>query len=98
MQRETVMTGKWLGAPALVLALAFSHFGSAAVAQDHESGAPDAAAGGRESVLTRWHDYALASITPQFSWAALPATNAPPRVLDRYGEHLDMPPIFTMGP
>ena len=92
------MTGKWLGAPALVLALAFSHFGSAAVAQDHESGAPDSAAGGRESVLTRWHDYALASITPQFSWAALPATNAPPRVLDRYGEHLDMPPIFTMGP
>ena len=48
-------------------------------------------------MLTRWHDYALASITPQFSWAALPATNAPPRVLDRYGARLDMPPLFTVS-
>ncbi len=73
-------------------ALTFSHFASAAN--------PDRATGGyagSESVLNRWHDYALASITPQFSWAAQPATNAPPRVLDRYGERLDMPPLFTMS-
>jgi hypothetical protein len=76
----------------LLPALIFSHFASAAN--------PDRGAGGyggSESVLNRWHDYALASITPQFSWAAQPATNAPPRVLDRYGEHLDMPPLFSMS-
>jgi hypothetical protein len=86
----------------LLPALIFSHFASAAGMPDRAT--PDrasggyAGAGGSESVLTRWHDYALASITPQFSWAAQPATNAPPRVLDRYGEHLDMPPLFTMSP
>jgi hypothetical protein len=37
-----------------------------------------------ESVISRWHGYALASITPQFSWAVLPETYAPPRVLDAY--------------
>ncbi len=98
MQRATEMTGRWVGALALLVALVFSISTSTATAQEHESGAAYARANGGESVLTRWHDYALASITPQFSWAALPATNAPPRVLDRYGEHLDMPPLFTMGP
>src|SRR5262252_3144994 len=90
MQRATANTGRWVGALALLPALVFSHFVSAA-----DRGTGDHA--GSESVLNRWHDYALASITPQFSWAAQPASNAPPRVLDRYGEHLDMPPLFTMS-
>ncbi|HEY0181155.1 MAG TPA: hypothetical protein VGC30_16190 [Dokdonella sp.] len=41
------------------------------------------AAAVQESTLARWHDYALASITPQFSWA-LPLTAFEPRVLDNY--------------
>jgi len=94
------MTGRWVGALAALPALLFSVASvSAQAAAVAESGA-DAArafAAGSESVLTRWHDYALASITPQFSWAVLPATNAPPRVLDRYGARLDMPPLFTVG-
>jgi hypothetical protein len=76
-------------------ALLFSFPASAASTRDHASAASYALASGSESVLTRWHDYALASITPQFTWAALPATNAPPRVLDQYGARLDMPPLFT---
>jgi hypothetical protein len=73
------------------------YFPASASAQDHRSTASYALASGSESVLTRWHDYALSSITPQFTWAALPATNAAPRVLDHYGERLDMPPLFTSG-
>lgn len=38
----------------------------------------------QESVLSRWHGYALASITPQFSWALPPASYEAPRVLDNY--------------
>jgi hypothetical protein len=49
------------------------------------------------SVLTRWHDYALASITPQFSWAVRPAVHAAPSVLDRYGERLAPPAHFSIG-
>ncbi|MGH8172054.1 MAG: hypothetical protein ACREPX_02835 [Rhodanobacteraceae bacterium] len=52
-----------------------------------------------ESVLARWHDYALASITPQFSWAILPpAALVPPRVLDRYGSRFESPSLFSAGP
>jgi len=36
------------------------------------------------AALTRWRDYALASITPQFSWALRPAALEAPRVLDNY--------------
>ncbi|HVT32015.1 MAG TPA: hypothetical protein VHE32_05190 [Rhodanobacteraceae bacterium] len=74
-------------------ALLFSFWGTAAA----DTAGGHSAFAGSESVLTRWHDYALASITPQFSWAALPATSAPPRVLDHYGARLDMPPLFTMA-
>lgn len=98
MQRATANTGRWVGALATVPALLFSFSAlAAASAQAHKPGASYARVAGSESVLTRWHDYALASITPQFSWAVLPATNAPPRVLDSYGARLDMPPLFTVG-
>jgi hypothetical protein len=96
------MTGRWVGALAAVPALLLFHSGSAICAQSAGAAASNtnvakAFAASSESVLTRWHDYALASITPQFTWAVLPATNAPPRVLDRYGARLDMPPLFSMG-
>src|SRR5690349_6236195 len=91
-RRPTETTGRGVGALTLLPELIFAHFASAAN-PEHGAGGY----GGSESVLNRWHDYALASITPQFSWAAQPATNAPPRVLDRYGEHLDMPPLFSMS-
>jgi len=78
-------------------ALLFSYSASAQPADD-DSGGPYARASGSESVLTRWHDYALATITPQFTWAALPATNAAPNVLDQYGARLDMPALFSSGP
>src|SRR5690349_19240208 len=71
MQRATAMTGRWVGALATMPALLFS-----AAVTAVPMGAADALASAndnRESVLTRWHDYALASITPQFSWAVLPA-------------------------
>ena len=48
-------------------------------------------------MLGRWHDYALASITPQFSWAVLPQSAAPPNVLDRYGARVEMPSLFSSG-
>ena len=78
-------------------ALLFSYSANALPADD-ASGGPYAHASGSESVLTRWHDYALVTITPQFTWAALPATNAAPNVLDQYGVRLDMPPLFSAGP
>jgi hypothetical protein len=53
--------------------------------------APDAADG---SVLSRWHDYALSSITPQFSWAVLPPSYGAPRVLDNYSGVVARTPLF----
>jgi hypothetical protein len=47
-----------------------------------------------ESVLSRWHDYALSSITPQFSWAVLPASYGAPRVLDNYSGDVEKTPLF----
>ena len=79
-------------------ALLFSLSTSAAPAEgDQFAASANALASNYESALSRWHDYALASITPQFSWAVLPATSAPPRVLDSYGARLDMPPLFSLS-
>ncbi|MEO7430896.1 MAG: hypothetical protein ABIR62_02505, partial [Dokdonella sp.] len=46
------------------------------------------------SVLSRWHDYALGSITPQFSWAVLPQTFEAPQVLDNYSGEVSRKPLF----
>jgi hypothetical protein len=82
----------------MVPALLFSYCASAVPADDDASDGARTHASSSESVLTRWHDYALATITPQFTWAVQPVTNAPPNVLDHYGARLDMPPLFSMGP
>lgn len=54
--------------------------------------AADSAAGG--SALARWRDYALASITPQFSWALQPQALSAPRVLDNYSGVVEGAPLF----
>ena len=46
------------------------------------------------SALTRWHDYALASITPQFSWALQPQVLVAPHVLDNYSGEIERPSLF----
>ena len=46
------------------------------------------------SVISRWHDYALGSITPQFSWAVLPQTFEAPQVLDNYSGEISRKPLF----
>ncbi|MDR2013566.1 MAG: hypothetical protein LBQ20_11170 [Rhodanobacter sp.] len=38
----------------------------------------------RSMLSGRWHDYALSAITPQFSWAVLPARIQAPKLLDNY--------------
>jgi hypothetical protein len=89
-----------VGALAAVPALLLFYSTPATCAQNagaSSEAVSDAFAEASRSVLARWHDYALASITPQFSWAVLPATNSAPRVLDRYGERLDMPPLLSQG-
>jgi hypothetical protein len=45
-------------------------------------------------VISRWHDYALSSITPQFSWAVLPQTFEAPQVLDNYSGDIARKPLF----
>lgn len=48
------------------------------------------------SALSRWHAYALSSITPQFSWAVpLPDAGAP-RVLDNYTGVVSRAPLFQV--
>lgn len=49
-----------------------------------------------DSVPARWRDYALASITPQFSWALAPQALEPPRVLDNYSGRIERAPLFGM--
>jgi hypothetical protein len=43
------------------------------------------------SSLARWHEYALASITPRFSWAPGPDTVQAPGVLDGYAGRVQAP-------
>ncbi|HEY6941383.1 hypothetical protein [Dokdonella sp.] len=46
------------------------------------------------AALARWHDYALASITPQFSWALQPQELVAPHVLDSYSTDVARAPLF----
>ena len=97
MQRATAIAGRWMGALGTGLALPFF---SVLVQAAPIDGAYVAArpmelqqsAGG--SVLTRWHDYALASITPQFSWALQPQALVAPHVLDNYSGEIQRPSLF----
>ncbi|MBN8726822.1 MAG: hypothetical protein J0H15_03860 [Xanthomonadales bacterium] len=48
------------------------------------------------SSLARWHDYALASITPRFSWALRPEAVQAPAVLDSYSGRLAHAPRLDL--
>lgn len=97
MQRATANAGRWMGALGTGLALPF--FSALVQAAPLDGGLAAArsaelqqSAGG--SVLTRWHDYALASITPQFSWALQPQALVAPHVLDNYSGEIERPSPF----
>lgn len=78
MQRVTA-AGRLAGALAIALALPLS-FGHGAFAAERLAGA--SAAGAAQGVPARWRNYALASITPNFSWALDLAPAAVPQVID----------------
>ncbi len=88
-----------MGALSAGLALPFSFLAHAA-SFDGAHGASISATTSRieaaasASVLSRWHDYALSSITPQFSWAVLPTSYGAPRVLDNYSGSIERAPLF----
>jgi len=77
-----------MGALSAGLALPFSFYAQAGNADGTLPAASNLpayeATSERESPLARWHAYALATITPQFSWAVLPQAYGPPQVLDNY--------------
>ena len=60
------------------------------------SGQPGFHALAQSSSLARWHDYALASITPRFSWALLPQAVQAPGVLDSYSGRLAHAPLLDL--
>lgn len=97
MQRATATAGRWVGALGTGLALPF--FGVSAASLDAGASfsrtmdAPALQAVVDASVLSRWHDYALSSITPQFSWALPPVSYAAPRVLDNYSAVVAKAPL-----
>lgn len=94
MQRATAIAGRWVGALCTGLALPFF----SAIAQAGPAGTALAdAAQTRASMLSRWHDYALASITPQFSWALQPQALVAPTVLDNYSVEIERPSLFGTG-
>lgn len=99
MQRAMTTMGKWMGALGTGLALPF--FSVAAQAGVADGGAAAAyvsssADSAGESVPVRWRAYALASITPQFSWALMPQAFEPPRVLDNYTGTVERASRFGM--
>lgn len=89
MQRATATAGRWVGALSAGLALPFSFAAHAGARADPPRVADSGVLAGIEaaaddSVLSRWHAYALSSITPQFTWALMPPADAAPRLLDTY--------------
>lgn len=88
MQRNIAITGKLMGALGIALALpvSFSAPSHAAVPDDGSRPDIDGAVEAANPEFNRWRDYALASITPRFSWAATPDLDAvTPRVTDALG-------------
>lgn len=97
MQRATAIMGKWMGALSAGLALPFfSVPAQAGVADGRTAGAyaPSSIETVSESVPARWRAYALASITPQFTWALMPQAFEPPRVLDNYSGEIEKASLF----
>lgn len=97
MQRATATMGKWMGALSAGLALPFFSVPAQADLADGRMAAAYASSSVEtvsESVPARWRAYALASITPQFTWALMPQAFEPPRVLDNYSGEVERAPLF----
>lgn len=88
MQRATASTGRWMGALGAGLALPFFSTIAQAGALDGRSLAVLASVPSVNSapsaMPSRWREYALASITPRFSWSTPKRTDLAPSVLDSY--------------
>lgn len=85
MQRNIASTGKLAGALSIALALPFWFSASAASAEtgSHARADVDQAVESANPEFNRWRDYALASITPRFSWVSMPSLDAvTPRITD----------------
>jgi hypothetical protein len=106
MQRATASTGRWMGALGAGLALTFFSMIAQAGAFDGRSLAVFAAApavsGVPSAMPARWRDYALASITPRFSWSTPKRADLAPSVLDSYagtrGSAFEFSPAVTPSP
>lgn len=88
-----------MGALSLALALPLSFNVSAASADNAaDSAAARASYGSRSASMPgQWRNYALASITPAFSWAVRPSpARSVPDVLDRYGAGSDTRALLNL--
>lgn len=86
MQRNIATTGKLAGALSIALALPFCISTSAASADAFgraRAGDADQTVQSGNPELNRWRDYALASITPRFSWVSIPSLDdVTPQITD----------------
>lgn len=85
MQRNIATTGKLAGALSIALALPFCISAGAARADSGAHLRPDVdqAVEAANPEFNRWRDYALASITPRFSWVSMPSLDdVTPRITD----------------
>ncbi|MGB4858727.1 MAG: hypothetical protein WBP11_05310, partial [Dokdonella sp.] len=86
MQRNIASTGKLAGALSIALALPFCISTSAASADAGTRarvGDIDQAVESANPEFNRWRDYALASITPRYSWVSMPSMDdVTPRITD----------------
>lgn len=94
MQPATANAGRWVGALCTGLALPFFSVAAHARAPDPAVASGLARPDSRQAILSRWHDYALASITPQFSWALQPQALVAPSVIDNYSGDIERRAIF----
>lgn len=100
MQRTTATAGRWIGALGAGLALPFFSILAQAepLAGARATGMPAHIAAQRslagKALPSRWRDYALASITPQFSWALPPQPVVVPDVLENYSSDLSHASLF----
>ena len=83
MRRTTAKVKNLAGAVGIILSLPFSFAVAAAPGDLHASGLAQLAES--QSILDAWRDYALADLTPAFSWAQLPT------------ERLTAPSLFDRG-
>ena len=99
MQRNIASTGKLTGALSIALALPFCIATPTSVASA-EAGARanadevDQAVEAANPEFNRWRNYALASITPRFSWVSMPSLDdVTPRITDSLSS--SRPSIFS---